>query len=145
LVIAVAALVLAPAAHAKLELQFDRTSARAGERVHLSFGTYFESRDKVVHVYLVRAPILGSVLYLDYGSGFRLGPPPRRAGVVKLGQTTSGRAGFAFHVPPVRAGRYAAVLWCSTCRNRYLLASLDQSIPDDAYIRSGRRLLRVLR
>lgn len=142
---AVVAAALAPAADAKLDLRFDRASSRAGERAYLSFGEYFESRDNTVHVYLVRASIRGSVLHNDYGGGFRLGPPPRRAGVLKVGRTLSGRPGLGFVVPRVRAGRYAALLWCSTCRYRQLLASFGQSVPDDAFVRAGRRLLRVVR
>lgn len=135
---------LAPVANAKLRLQFDRTTARPGERVSLAFGDYFTSGSNVVHVYLVHAPILGEVIRPAQGGGLRrLGPPPRRRGVVKVGKTTSARPGLRFRVPKLRAGRYAAVIWCSTCRYPYLLASFQGGIPDDAYIRADRTLLRV--
>ena len=137
-------LVVAPAAQAKLMLQFDRGSARAGERVYIRFGAYFEGDDEIVHVYLVRAALLGRVIYPDYGGGWRLGPAPKRAGVREVGRTRSGEAGLAFRLPAVRTGRYAAVIWCSTCENRQLLAGFPQSVPDDAYVRPDRRLLRVV-
>lgn len=137
------ALLLAPAASAKLSLEFDRASARPGERVYLRFGDYFTTTGNVVHVYLVHAPILGDVLRTR-GGGRRLGPAPRRAGVYKLGKTLSQRPGFTFRLPTVRPGRrYAAVLWCSTCQYPYLLANFQGGIPDDAYIRDARGLLRV--
>jgi hypothetical protein len=143
---ALLALVLPAAADAKLALTFDRPSARPGDRVQLTFGEYFTSKDNVVHVYLVRAPILGSVLRPAAGGGTaRLGPPPRLAGVHKLGRTLSGKPGLAFRVPAVRAGRYAAVIWCSTCRYKYLLASFQGGIPDGAHVRPTRALLEVLR
>ncbi len=147
--IALLALVLPVTAHAKLTLQFDRAAARPGERVYLTFGDYFTSTRNVVHVYLVHAPILGNVIRPAAGGGVRrLGPPPRLAGVHKVGRTLSGKPGIAFRIPTgreVREGRYAAVIWCSTCRYTYLLASFQGGIPDDAYVRPTRTLLRVLR
>lgn len=140
----VASLALAPVAEAKLRLQFDRATARPGERVSLRFGDYFSRDSDAVHVYLVHAPILGDVIRPAQGGGVRrLGPPPRRSGVVKVGQTTSGQPGLRFKVPKLRAGRYAAVIWCSTCRYPYLLASAQGGIPDDAYVRADGTLLRV--
>lgn len=137
---------LAPAASAKLQLKFDRATARPGERVSLTFGDYFTSDKNVVHVYLVHAPILGNVIRPSQGGGIRrLGPPPRLRGVVKVGQITSGKPGLSFRVPKLRAGRYAAVIWCSTCPYPYLLASAQGGIPDDAYIRPDRTLLRLLK
>ena len=134
------------AADAKLALTFDRASARPGDHVYLRFGEYFTSTNNVVHVYLVHAPILGSVLRPAAGGGTaRLGPPPRLAGVHKVGRTLSAEPGLAFRLPIVRAGRYAAVIWCSTCRYRYLLANFQGGIPDDAYVRPTRSLLKVLR
>jgi hypothetical protein len=139
-------LAAAPAAHAKLALQFDRASARPGERVELTFGQYFTSPNHVVHVYLVRASILGRVIRPEIGGGgSRLGPPPRLPGVVELGRTSSAKPAFTFRVPTVRASRYAAAIWCSTCPYPYVLASFPSSVPDDAYVRAGRRLLRVVR
>jgi hypothetical protein len=138
------ALAFAAAAHAKLTLQFDRATARPGDRVTLTFGEYFASRGKVVHVYLVRASILGNVVRPQLGGGAaRLGPPPRIAGVYTVGKTTSDRARFAFRVPRARTGRYAAVIWCPACRSPYLLAAFQGGIPDDAYVRPTRALLRV--
>lgn len=146
LVAALIALVLPAAADAKLALTFDRTSARPGDRVYLTFGKYFTSTNNVVHVYLVHAPILGTVLRPAAGGGaVRLGPPPGVAGVHKVGRTISAKPGLAFRVPIVRAGRYAAVIWCSTCRYKYLLANFQGGIPDDAYVRPTRSLLKVLR
>lgn len=146
LLVLVVGLAFAPAAQAKLSLEFDRTSARAGDRVRLTFGEYFTSAHEVVRVYLVHAPILGTVIRPAAGGGIRrLGPPARLPGVVAVGQTTSGRPGLAFRVPSVRRGRYAAVLWCATCRYPYLLAAFAGGIPDDAGIRSSRGLLRVVR
>ncbi|MDQ3091135.1 MAG: hypothetical protein M3R46_05620 [Actinomycetota bacterium] len=140
------AVVLPAAADAKLALTFDRASARCGDRVYLTFGDYFTSTSNVVHVYLVHAPILGNVLRPAAGGGTtRLGPPPRISGVHKVGRTLSGKPGLAFRVPSVRAGRYAAVIWCSTCKYKYLLANFQGGIPDDAYIRPTRTLLRVQR
>lgn len=137
---------LAPVANAKLRLQFDRATARPGDRVSLTFGDYFTSERNTVHVYLVHAPILGDVIRPAQGGGVqRLGPPPRRRGVAKVGQTTSGKPGLSFKVPKLRAGRYAAVIWCSTCSYPYLLASAQGGIPDDAYIRPDRTLLRLLK
>lgn len=143
MVVAVA-LLLVPAASAKLALTFDRTSASPGDRIYLRFGEYFTSTRNVVHVYLVHAPILGNVIRPTAGGGVRrLGPPPRLPGVHKIGRTLSGKPGIAFRVPPVRTGRYAAVIWCSTCQYPYLLANFQGGIPDDAYIRDTRGLLRV--
>ena len=145
-VAALVALLLPAAADAKLALTFDRTSARPGDRLYLTFGKYFTSKDNVVHVYIVHAPILGTVLRPAAGGGtVRLGPPPRRSGVHKVGRTVSGKPGLAFRVPAVRAGRYAAVIWCSTCRYKNLLASFDSGIPDDAFVRQTRSLLSVQR
>jgi hypothetical protein len=139
-------LVLAPAASAKLALTFDRTTARPGDSVYLAYGDYFTSTRNVVHVYLVSAPILGNVVRPSAGGGTaRLGPPPRLRGVHRVGQTLSGRDGLRFRVPRVAAGRYAAVIWCSTCENRYLLASFQGGIPDGAAVRRARALLRVVR
>jgi hypothetical protein len=130
--------------HAKLALEFDRSTARPGERVHLTFGQYFTTRNHVVHVYLLRASILGRVIRPELGGGAsRLGPPPRLAGVVKLGRTSSAKPGFTFRVPRVRPGRYAAAIWCSTCPYPYVLSSFPGSVPEDAYVRAGRLLLRV--
>lgn len=148
--VAVAALVVAvtlvPAAQAKLSLTFDRTSARPGERVVLTFGEYFTSRGKTVDVYLVRASTLGNVIRPRYGGGVaRMGPPPRIVGVIKIGQTTSEREELAFRVPATRAGRYAAVVWCSACAQSSLLAAFQGGIPDSAYVRPTRALLRILR
>lgn len=144
--IVAAALLFAPAATAKLALTFDRTTARPGDCVHLAFGDYFTSKRNVVHVYLVYAPILGNVVRPSAGGGVaRLGPPPRLAGVHKVAQTLSGKPGLSFRVPRVRAGRYAAVIWCSTCRYRYLLANFQGGIPEDAYIRPTKTLLSVVR
>lgn len=143
---AVAALVQPAGAEAKLALEFDRTTARPGDRVTLTFGDYFTSTRNVVRVYLVHAPILGDVLRPSLGGGTaRLGPPLRRSGVHEVGRTTSGKPGIAFRVPRARPGRYAAVLWCATCRNRFLLAAHQGGIPDDAYVRPTRSLLRVRR
>ena len=144
LIAALVGLVVAPAAEAKLALTFDRASARPGERVTLTFGDYFTSRDRVVHVYLVRADVLGDVLRPALGGGVRrLGPPARHVDVHKLGRTTSARPRFPFRVPRVRAGRYAAVIWCSDCREPYLLAAFQGGIPDGAAVRPTRALLRV--
>ena len=146
LAVALVAAALPPAAHAKLSLTFDRGSARPGDRVTLSFGSYFASSDRTVHVYLVRASILGDVIRPAAGGGVnRAGPPPRRAGVTKVGLTRSGTGKLAFRVPAVAAGRYAAVIWCSTCRDRSLLAVFQGGIPDDAVVRPTRALLRVVR
>jgi hypothetical protein len=140
------ALAFVPAASAKLSLHFDRATARPGERVQLTFGQYFTTPDHVIHVYLVRASILGRVIRpAQGGGGSRLGPPPRLSGVVKVGRTSSAKPGFAFRVPGVRPGRYAAAIWCSTCPYPYVLASFPGSVPDDAYVRAGRTLLRVVR
>ena len=122
--ITLVALALPVTAYAKLSLQFDRTSARPGDRVYLTFGEYFTSTRNVVHVYLVHAPILGDVIRPTAGGGIRrLGPPPRLPGVHRVGRTFSGKPGLTFRVPRVRAGRYAAVIWCSTCQYPYLLAN----------------------
>ena len=147
LVAAALAAALAPAtAQAKLSLEFDRQTARPGDRVRLDFGEYFTSTRNVVHVYLVRAPIIGDVVRPALGGGAsRLGPPARRAGVHEVGRTLSGRSGITFRVPRVPAGRYAAVIWCSTCGSRYLLAAHQGGIPDDAYVRPTRTLLTVVR
>ena len=140
------ALALPLTAHAKLSLEFDRASARPSDRVYLSFGQYFTRPRYVVHVYLVRAPILGDVTRPAAGGGItRFGPPPRRAGVHKIGQTRSSKPGIRFRVPTVRPGRYAAVIWCSTCSYPYLLAAFQGGIPDDADVPPTRSLLRVLR
>ncbi len=97
-----------------------------------------------MHVYLVYAPILGNVIRPASGGGLpRLGPPPALVGVHKVGRTLSGKPGIGFRVPSVRAGRYAAVIWCSTCQHPHLLASFQGGIPDDAYVRPTRTLLRV--
>ena len=141
-----AALLLTPAASAKLALTFDRTTARPGDCVRLAFGEYFTSKRNAVHVYLVYAPILGNVIRPRVGGGVAtLGPPPRLAGVHKVGQTLSGKPGLSFRVPSVRAGRYAAVIWCSTCQHPYLLANFEGGIPEDAYVRPTKTLLRVIR
>jgi hypothetical protein len=140
------ALLFVPSASAKLELTFDRTTARPGDSVYLAYGDYFTSKRKVVHVYLVYAPILGNVVRPSSGGGTaRLGPPPRLPGVHKVGQTLSGESGLRFRVPTVRAGRYAAVIWCSTCQSPYLLANFQGGIPDGASVRPTKALLRVLR
>lgn len=140
------ALVFASSASAKLALTFDRTTARSGDSVYLAYGNYFTSKHKIVHVYLVYAPILGNVVRPSAGGGTgRLGPPPRLSGVHKVGTTLSGASGLRFRVPRVRAGRYAAVIWCSTCQYPYLLANFQGGIPDDASVRPTRALLRVLR
>jgi hypothetical protein len=141
-VVALAVATASPA-HAKLSLQFDRTSARPADRVYLTFGQYFTSPNDVVHVYLVRASVLGRVVRRELGRGPRLGPPPRLSGVVKVGRTTSGKAGLRFRVPRVRAGRYAAAIWCSTCSQPDVFVSFPSSVPDDAFVRAGRALLRV--
>ena len=137
-------LALPATAQAKLSLQFDRMSARPGESVYLTFGEYFTTTQNVVHVYLVHAPVLGDVLRTR-GGGPRFGPAPRRSGVYKVGRTLSQRPGFTFRVPKVRPARYAAVIWCSTCQYTCLLANFQGGIPDEAYIRPTRALLRVLR
>jgi hypothetical protein len=140
------ALLLAPAASAKLALTFDRASARSGDRVHLAYGDYFTSKGKVVRVYLVYAPILGNVVRPKAGGGVaRFGPPPRIAGVHKVGQTLSAKSGLTFRVPNVHAGRYAAVIWCAACKYPYLLANWQSGIPEDAYVRPTKTLLRVQR
>lgn len=137
-------LALAPIADAKLRLQFNRVAAKPGERVLLTFGDYFSRDTDVVHIYLVHAPILSSVIGPpSQGSVRRKGPPSVRRGVVKVGRTTSGKPGLSFKVPKVPAGRYAAVIWCSTCSHPYLLATAQGGIPDDAYIRADGTLLRV--
>jgi len=140
------ALAVATPAEAKLALTFDRGSARPGDRVHVTFGEYFTRPDHIVHVYLVRASILGRVIRPELGGGVhRFGPPPKLSGVLKVGRTSSGKSGFSFRVPRARAGRYAAAIWCSTCLDPYVLAGFPGSVPDDAYVRSGRSLLRVVR
>lgn len=134
------------AADAKLTLEFDRVTARPGDRVTLTFGRYFTSERNVVRVYLVRAPLIGDVIRPARGGGVnRVGPPPQRVGVHEVGRTLSGRKGIAFTLPGLRAGRYAAVIWCSTCSSRYLLAAHQGGIPDDAYVRPTRTLLTVRR
>lgn len=146
LVAVVAGLAAAPAAEAKLQLTFDRASAKPGQRVTLTFGRYFESENKVVRVYLVHAPVLGSVVRPAAGGGtVRFGPPPRIDGVHPVGQASSGSKGLTFRVPRVKPGRYAAVLWCATCRSPALLAVFQGGIPDDAAIRPTKALLRVKR
>lgn len=141
-----AALLFVPTASAKLALTFDRTTAQPGDCVRLAFGEYFTSKRNVVHVYLVYAPILGNVVRPSAGGGVaRLGPPPRLDGVHKVGQTLSGKPGLSFRVPRVRPGRYAAVIWCSTCQHPYLLANFQGGVPADAYIRPTKTLLKVTR
>ena len=143
---ALVALAIPATASAKLALTFDRTSARPGDRVHLAYGDYFTSKEKVVRVYLVYAPILGHVVRPRAGGGVaRLGPPPRIAGVHKVGQTLSAKPGLTFRVPSVRAGRYAAVIWCAACQYPYLLANWQSGIPEDAYVRPTKTLLTVQR
>ena len=72
----------------------------------LTFGDYFSLESDVVHVYLVHAPILGSVIGSpSQGIVRRKGPPPVRRGVVKVGRTTSRKPGLSFKVPRVPAGR----------------------------------------
>jgi len=138
--------VLPATANAKLALTFDRATALPGQRIYVSFGEYFTNKNNVVHVYIVHAPILGNVIRPAAGGGIRrLGPPPRLAGVHKVGRTLSSKPGLSFRLPKVRPGRYAAVIWCSTCQYPYLLASHQGGIPDDAYIRPTRTLLRVSR
>jgi hypothetical protein len=139
-------LLFVPVASAKLALTFDRTTARAGDRVHLAYGDYFTSKRKLVRVYLVYAPILGKVVRPAAGGGVaRFGPPPRLAGVHMVGETLSSKAGLTFRVPTVRAGRYAAVIWCAACQYPYLLANWQSGIPEDAYVRPTKTLLTVLR
>ncbi len=146
LLVVLVVLALPAPASAKLSLEFDRATARPGDRVYLRFGDYFTSAENVVNVYLVHAPILGDVITPTHGGGVRrLGPPPRLSGVYKVGRTLSGNPGLRFRLPNVRAGRYAAVIWCSTCQNRYLLANFQGGIPDDASVRDTRGLLRVVR
>ena len=140
------ALLFVPSASAKLSLTFDRTTARPGDSVYLAYGEYFTSKRKVVRVYLVYAPILGSVVRPSAGGGVaRVGPPPRLSGVHELGQTLSGKSGLRFRVPKVKPGRYAAVIWCPTCRYSYLLASFQAGIPEDAFVRPTKALLKVPR
>ena len=144
--VALVALAIPATASAKLALTFDRASARPGDRVHIAYGDYFTSKGKVVRVYLVYAPILGDVVRPKAGGGVaRLGPPPRMAGVHKVGQTLSAKSGLTFRVPNVRAGRYAAVIWCAACQYPYLLANWQSGIPEDAYVRPTKTLLAVLR
>ena len=139
-------LLAVPSASAKLALTFDRATARPGDLVHVTYGDYFTSKRKLVRIYLVYAPILGNVVRPAAGGGVtRLGPPPRVSGVYKVGETLSSAPGLTFRVPKVRAGRYAAVLWCATCQHPYLLANWQSGIPEDAYVRPTKTLLRVLR
>ena len=143
---AVVALALPAVAQAKLTLTFDRSTTHPRYKVTLTFSDYFESKDKVVRVYLVYAPVIGRVVRPAAGSGIaRFGPPPRLQGVYALGQTLSNRPGLTFRVPKVRAGRYAAVIWCAACRYPHLLAQFQSGIPEDAYVRPTRTLLRVTR
>jgi hypothetical protein len=144
--VALVAFAIPATASAKLALTFDRASARSGDRVHLAYGDYFTSKGKVVRVYLVYAPILGNVVRPKAGGGVvRFGPPPRIAGVHKVGQTLSAKSGLTFRVPNVRAGRYAAVIWCAACKYPYLLANWQSGIPEDAYVRPTKTLLTVRR
>ena len=62
-----------------------------------------------------------------------------------VGETLSSKAGLTFRVPTVRAGRYAAVIWCAACQYPYLLANWQSGIPEDAYVRPTKTLLTVLR
>jgi hypothetical protein len=140
------ALLFVPSASGKLALTFDRMTARPGDRVHLAYGDYFTSKRRIVRVYLVYAPTLGNVVRPAAGGGVaRFGPPPRLPGVHKVGETVSSKPGLTFRVPTVRAGRYAAVIWCAACRYPYLLANWQSGIPEDAYVRPTKTLLTVLR
>ena len=139
------ALLLAPTAEAKLTLHFNRATARSGDQVTLTFGVYFSKRCDKVHVYLVRASILNSVIETGVPRRPRLGPPAARLGVIKVATALSGSRGATFQVPKIPIGRYVAVLWCSTCSTKYLLASFPGSVPEDAFVRPDRRMIRIVR
>jgi hypothetical protein len=142
-----AALVVAPAAAAKTGIAFDRPFAHAGDTVVMVLrhdGPPPERR-RSYEVYLVRAERMGTVMYAAGGGGFRNGPPPRSVDPVHVGSVATTASRFAFRLPQLAPGRYAAVLYCRRCSDAPLVGSVPTGIPPGVAPPSPRSLLTVRR
>lgn len=139
------ALVVAPAASAKLGLRFDRPTAKVGQPIGLVGAGYLaDDRRGPWRVYLVRAPLLALAIFPPYGGGQRM-TPPRDVPIHPLGRISRLPGRHVVTVPRVPPGRYGLIAWCSGCRDAPLLASYYQGVPDGAVLPWRGELLTVRR
>lgn len=142
---ALASLLVAPAAVAKLTLRFDRPAAKAGQRVTVIGAGYLAGdRRGPWRLYLVRAPLLALALYPPYGGGFRY-VPPRDIRLHRLGTIPRLPGRHVLPLPSMPPGRYGLIAWCSGCGDQPPQASHYQGVPDDATLRWRGELLTVRR
>jgi hypothetical protein len=118
------ALVVVPTAVAKDWVQFDRLHAHTGDRV--AIGSSWNSHPNGLVAYLVPMVKSPRFWHIPYQGSYspNTGPPPRIAGVVKLGRVPAqGRAvRLVFSVPAVPAGVYVLGIWCVPCNSHWTTA-----------------------
>jgi hypothetical protein len=123
LVVLAVALVACPAATAKDGLQFDRASARVGERVALS-APWASHRSGVV-VYFMPLAVSPKFWRTYQALAPSYGPPPHLASALRVGELHpwgANGARVAFRVPKVAPGRYVLGFWCRPCGTHWTSA-----------------------
>jgi hypothetical protein len=137
----IAAATVAGSATAAVAPAFSRSQARVGSLVSvLQPGglTWLHSGSRPIRIYLVRASVVSRVI--GTGGTVKKGPPP--VGVARYIGTWSRTGRLTFRVPPIRAGRYAAVAWCLPCGGT-LVGSVPWSVRDGVELHADGSLLTI--
>jgi hypothetical protein len=137
--------VTATGAAAAVSPRFDRASAHPGQPVTIyqpgGLG-WLKGDARPIRAYLVPAAVAGRVAFRPDGRP-RLGPPRSRSAVY-VGRMSIPGGRVRFRLPRLRAGRYAAVLWCGPCGGT-LAGSIPWDVPAGVVVPRRGLLLRVLR
>jgi hypothetical protein len=132
---------VAESALAAIGPSFSRPRVRVGEGLSvLQPGgmSWFHGDGRPIRIYLVRASVVSRVIGSDGTT--KKGPPPARLATYIGTWSREGR--LTFRVPPVPAGRYAAVAWCLPCGGT-LIGSVPWSVPDGVEMRPDGSLLTI--
>lgn len=119
------ALAAATAASAKDGVTFDRTEAHVGDRIVLA--SSWNAHPHGLVAYLMPLSVSAKWWHIPYTGAWQTlnnGPPPKVAGVVRLGALRArGRAvRLVVRVPAVKPGRYVLGIWCKPCNEHWTTA-----------------------
>jgi hypothetical protein len=134
------ATIFAGAASAAVAPLFDRTQARAGERVRIDMA--YAPKPNGIELYLI--PLQRAPQYVLGNRGLPApapGRPPADPRLVPLGSpkragTSSAR--LTLRVPKLAPGRYTIVVWCKPCGNDHW------AMATPSYVANPRAVLRIV-
>ncbi len=134
------ATISAGAASAAVAPLFDRTQARAGERVRIDVA--YAPRPNGIELFLI--PLQRAPRYVTGNRGLPApapGRPPADPRLVPLGspqRTAGASARLTFRLPKLAPGRYTIVVWCKACGNDHW------AMATPSYVANARAVLRIV-